>query len=123
MNYNNAKNWLVGVRQMADLFKLGMKLLKEIPNSELQEKFYGVSGVYSRLVFANRIDKGFTQQELADLARVDITTIYRIEGGYDGVAKMDLDNVFAVLEITPEDIKSGMVDREELLKEIERNKK
>lgn len=89
---------------MSDLFKLGMELLKEIPSPELHEKFFGISGVHARLVFGTRMEKGYTQQHLADLAGVGVKTIHRIEGGSGGITDTTLNKVFAALEITHDEI-------------------
>lgn len=106
---------------MVDLYKLGIKLLKEIPNSELQGKFFGILGIHATLVFANRVKEGLTQQQLADKANVDVTTIHKIEGGHNSVPMTDLEKIFVILGIVPEDIRDATKDLEELLKEIEQN--
>jgi transcriptional regulator with XRE-family HTH domain len=95
---------------MADLFKLGMELVKEIPSPELHQKFLGIAGVHARLVFANRVHLGYTQQELANLANVGVTTIHRIEGGHGGVTQAKLQAVLDALEITNEDIAEAFQD-------------
>ncbi|WP_186306510.1 helix-turn-helix domain-containing protein [Siminovitchia fortis] len=89
---------------MSDLFKLGTELLKEIPNPELQEKFFGIAGVHARLCFGARMEKGYTQQQLADLAGVGVTTIHRIEGGSGGITDKILEKVFNALEVSHDDI-------------------
>lgn len=107
---------------MSDLFKLGMDLVKEIPNSELKNKFLGISGVHARLTFANRVHQGYTQQQLADLAGVGVTTIHRIEGGHGGVTQNKLDQVFAALEITNEDIAEAFQDMSFRAKDVSKKK-
>ncbi|MGN7397948.1 helix-turn-helix domain-containing protein [Peribacillus frigoritolerans] len=112
---------------MTDLFKLGMELVKDIPSPELHEKYFGISGVYARLVFGTRMEKGYTQQQLANLADVGVKTIHRIEGGSGGITDKTLDKVFSVLGITHDDIgeafKQTQDDVEEALKKNSINRK
>lgn len=87
-----------------DLFKLGTELVKDIPSPELHEKYFGISGVHARLVFGTRMEQGYTQQQLADLAGVGVKTIHRIEGGSGGITDTTLEKVFAALAVSYDDI-------------------
>jgi DNA-binding XRE family transcriptional regulator len=99
---------------MADLFKLGMNLLNQNPNPELHEKFFGVSGVHARLVFANRLHLGYSQEQLAKIADVGVTTVQRIEGGHPGVSAGKLQAVLDVLGITNKDIGEAFLEIDSL---------
>lgn len=55
------------------------KLLSIHPH--LYDTFHGELALLRKLVFAKRMEKGWTQQELASKAKVDLETITRIESG------------------------------------------
>ncbi|SDJ00929.1 helix-turn-helix transcriptional regulator [Natribacillus halophilus] len=85
-----------------DLINYGYRIAKG--TSEFDETFFSLSAHLGKLVFATRLEKKLTQQELAEQAEVSPKTIHRIEGGAGGVTDNTYDKVFDVLEISGEEI-------------------
>lgn len=83
---------------MKDLIQFNEQLENEIP--ELKPTQIGFSKAFSRLVFGTRINKGWTQAELAAKANIGVKTVHRIEGGSGGITDNTYEKVFAVLDLT-----------------------
>ncbi len=73
------------------------KLTKIHP--ELEETFFGTSALLGDLIFAKRMDFGYTQQELAKKADVSLKTIARAEGGGGNLSIESYEKIFHVLDI------------------------
>lgn len=79
---------------MTDLRRLGHELLRE-HHPDLEEHFYTDKYFLGKLVFANRIRKGLTQEELADKCNLPLKTIYKVEGASK---EIDMDTYNGILE-------------------------
>ncbi|TDQ39259.1 helix-turn-helix transcriptional regulator [Aureibacillus halotolerans] len=87
---------------MTDVFKLKQNLEEKYPS--LKPSGNSMALVFGKLVFAKRIRENLSQVELAKRAGVGVKTIYRIEGGNDGITTKIYDKVFLVLGINFEDV-------------------
>jgi len=72
------------------------KILSVHPH--LYDSFYGELALLRKLIFAKRMEKGWTQQELASKAKVELETIARIEGGVE-LEKELYDKIFSELSL------------------------
>lgn len=97
MNMKKARNLLRMTSSMID---------ETFP--ELREKREGLTPIYGKIIFANRMEHGYTQQELADLAKVEVGVIYQVEGGYDSLPTETYDKIFKALGLTTSDIAKAM---------------
>lgn len=77
---------------------------------ELKEAREGLTPVYGQIIFACRVEKGYSQEQLAELANVDSEIIYRIEGGYDSLPTSTYDKVFRALGLSTKDIGKAMLE-------------
>lgn len=64
-----------------------------------------------RIFFSYRIRGGFTQQQLADEAKVGVKTIHRIEGGSGGITDTTLEKVLRALDVDWEDALTYLAER------------
>lgn len=80
-----------------DLLKLGDELQERHP--ELKPQGDALSEVFAELVFATRIRTGLSQKQLAERAKVGVSTIHRIEGGGGGITDAIYQKVFKALGI------------------------
>lgn len=87
---------------MADLVNLGNQLINDVP--ELKPTFFSIPSVLGELTFAARMEKGITQQKLAEIARVGVKTIHRIEGGSGGITDKTYQKVFFALDLSADEI-------------------
>lgn len=72
------------------------KILSVHPH--LYDSFYGELALLRKLIFAKRMEKGWTQQELASKAKVELETIARIESGVE-LEKELYDKIFSELSL------------------------
>ena len=107
LRFNNLKEMVL----MADLIKLGNSLVtstSQTPQSDLD--IFSLSASIGKVVFAFRIRKGLTQAELSTKADVGLKTIYRLEGGDQGIGTGTLEKVLYALEVTQEEFISAMAE-------------
>jgi transcriptional regulator with XRE-family HTH domain len=89
-----------------NLVNLGRELIEDVP--ELHDTIFSFSAELGKLVFAARIDRKLTQNQLAKLANVSSKTIHRIEGGSGGVTDRTYEKVFKALKITGDDLAEAL---------------
>lgn len=77
------------------------KLLKMHP--DLFDFFYGDAAKVGEMIFAKRMDLGWTQRELASKANIDFQTITLIEGGSVMLSENVYKKLYKVLAITMEE--------------------
>jgi transcriptional regulator with XRE-family HTH domain len=89
---------------------LGMttSLIKE-GHSDLKESLEGLSPVYAKVIFARRMECGFSQQELAQKANTGLKTISRAEGGLDNLSTETYDKIFRALKLSVRDVAEAMI--------------
>ena len=73
-------------------------------NPWAQDMFWGISNKLGILVFALRVRKGITQEELAELAGVDDKVIHRAEGGSSDLTVKMYENLLMVLGLSREEL-------------------
>jgi len=91
-----------------DLLDFTSSLLKD-SHPELKEKLEGLSPIYAKIIFANRMKHGFSQQELASKANVGQKTISRAEGGFDNLSTETYDKIFTALDLAVSDVAKAML--------------
>lgn len=74
-------------------------LLKKHP--DLHDLFYSTAAINGKVIFTRRMEKGFTQSELAKKADVSLKTISKAEGGSGNLGIETYDKIFGALELTP----------------------
>lgn len=70
---------------------------------DIKEHIYSYSAILSQIIFAHRIRRGMTQQDLADAANVGLKTIYRAEGGSGNITNDKYEQIFFALGIDLKD--------------------
>ena|SRR5690625_3168659 len=83
-------------------------MLKE-GHSDLKESLEGFSPVYAKIIFARRMEYGYSQQELATKANTGLKTISRAEGGFDNLSTETYDNIFQALDLGVRDVAEAMI--------------
>jgi len=94
---------------MKDFNELDEELMSAMP--QLRPTTDTLSEVFADIVFSYRIRGGFTQQQLADEAKVGVKTIHRIEGGSGGITDTTLEKVLRALDVDWEDALKYLAER------------
>jgi len=91
-----------------ELLNFTSSLLEEA-HPELKEKMEGLSPIYAKIIFANRMKHRLSQQELATRAHVGLKTITRAEGGFDNLSTETYDKIFLALGLDIKDLAEAMI--------------
>lgn len=75
--------------------------IEEIPG--VKDTFDGMGAMFGKVIFSHRVNKGYTQQELAKKANVGVKTIHRAEGGTSNIGIETYETIFKALSIKPEE--------------------
>lgn len=67
---------------------------------ELEEQMHGLGALYGKIIFACRLEQGFTQKELADKASIGLKTITRAEGGFENLGTTNYNAIFRALGLS-----------------------
>lgn len=67
---------------------------------ELEEQLHGLGSIYGKIIFANRLEQGLTQKELADKANLGQKTITRAEGGSENLGTITYNAIFRALGLS-----------------------
>lgn len=76
---------------------------------ELKEALNGLAPVYAKIIFAQRMQLGYSQQELACIARTGLKTISRAEGGFDNLSTETYDKIFKALNLSVKEVAAAML--------------
>ena len=94
---------------MKDFNELDEELMSAMP--QLRPTTDTISEVFADIVFSYRIRGGFTQQQLADEAKVGVKTIHRIEGGSGGITDTTLEKVLKALDVDMDDVIAYLTEK------------
>lgn len=94
---------------MKNFDELNEELLSEMP--ELKPAGDTISRGFADVIFSYRIKSGFTQQQLAEKAKVGVRTIHRIEGGSGGITDTTYQKVLEALELDWEEVAEFLAER------------
>lgn len=97
------------MKKAKDLLNITSSIINE-KYPELKEKREGLAPLYAKIIFHNRLKKGYSQEQLAKLANVDTETIYRVEGGYDNLSTTTYDKIFRSLGLNTNEIAKAMME-------------
>ncbi len=90
------------------LLNMTTSLLHE-GHPDLEGSLEGLSRVFAKIIFARRLQCGYSQQELADKADVDLKIIFRSEGGFDNLSIGTYDKIFRALDLGIRDVAEAMI--------------
>lgn len=76
---------------------------------ELKEALNGLAPVYAKVIFARRMQCGYSQQELARIAGTGLKTISRAEGGFDNLSIETYDKIFQALNLSVREVAEAMI--------------
>lgn len=76
---------------------------------ELKESLEGLLRVFAKIIFARRLQCGYSQQELADKADVGLQIISRSEGGFDNLSIETYDKIFRALDLSVRDFAGAII--------------
>ncbi|WP_368901858.1 helix-turn-helix domain-containing protein [Oceanobacillus oncorhynchi] len=96
------------MKKNKNLLDMTASLLKE-GSPDLRESLEGLSPVYAKIIFARRIQCGYTQEQLASKAKTGLKTISRAEGGFDNLSTATYDKIFNALNLSIKDIAEAMI--------------
>ncbi|GGP15565.1 helix-turn-helix transcriptional regulator [Oceanobacillus neutriphilus] len=96
------------MKKKKDLLDMTTSLLKE-GHPDLKESLEGLSPIYAKIIFARRMQYGYTQEELANKANIGLKTISRAEGGFDNLSTVTYDKIFRSLDLSVKDIAQAML--------------
>lgn len=96
------------MKKKKDLLDMTTSLLKE-GHPDLKESLEGLSPIYAKIIFARRMQYGYTQEELANKANIGLKTISRAEGGVDNLSTVTYDKIFRSLDLSVKDIAQAML--------------
>lgn len=96
------------MKKAKNLLDVTTSLLKE-GHSDLKESLEGLSPVYAKIIFARRMQYGYSQQELAKKANIGLKTISRAEGGFDNLSTETYDKIFHALDLNVRDVAEAMI--------------
>lgn len=96
------------MKKAKNLLNMTTSLLKE-GHPDLKESLEGLSRVYAKIIFARRLQCGYSQQELANKADVGLKTISRSEGGFDNLSTETYDKIFRALDMSVRDVAEAMI--------------
>ena len=81
----------------------------EESHPDLKETLEGLSPVYAEIIFALRLELGYTQANLAEVAGVGLKTISRAEGGFDNLSTEIYNKVFHTLNLGARQVAEGII--------------
>ncbi|MFD1067312.1 helix-turn-helix domain-containing protein [Oceanobacillus locisalsi] len=96
------------MKKNKNLLDMTTSLLKE-GHPDLRESLEGLSPVYAKIIFARRLQCGYTQEELANKANIGLKTISRAEGGFDNLSTVTYDKIFQALDLSVKDVAKAMI--------------
>ncbi|GIO19486.1 hypothetical protein J18TS1_25860 [Oceanobacillus oncorhynchi subsp. incaldanensis] len=96
------------MKKNKNLLDMTSSLLKE-GHPDLRESLEGLSPVYAKIIFARRIQYGYTQEKLAKEANTALKTISRAEGGFDNLSTATYDKIFNALDLSVKDVAEAMI--------------
>lgn len=78
-------------------------------HSDLKESLEGLSPVYAKIIFARRMEIGFSQKELSEQAGIGLKAVSRAEGGFDNLSTETYDKIFRALDLRIRDVAEAMI--------------
>jgi len=96
------------MKKAKNLLDMTTSFLKE-GHADLKESLEGLSPVYAKIIFARRMQYGYSQKELADKAGTGLKTITRAEGGFDNLSTQTYDKIFRALDLSVKDVAEAMI--------------
>ncbi|MCJ7842308.1 helix-turn-helix transcriptional regulator [Lederbergia sp. NSJ-179] len=96
------------MKKNKNLLDMTTSMLKE-GHSDLKASLEGLAPVYAKIIFARRMEFGYSQQELAKKANTGLKTISRAEGGFDNLSTETYDKIFHALDLKVRDVAEAMI--------------
>lgn len=91
-----------------DLLDLTTSMLQE-SQPDLKVTLEGLSPVYAEIIFSRRMDLGYTQAKLAEVAGVGLKTISRAEGGFDNLYTEIYNEIFHALKLSVRQVAEAII--------------
>lgn len=86
-----------------NLLKMTQSMLSD-EKFELKEVVNGLSPIYARIIFSNRLKLGYSQKKLAEVAGIGVKTVSRAESGLENLSTEIYDKLFKALGLSVGDI-------------------
>lgn len=96
---------------MTNLIKLGQKIIDETYPDLNESLFDSTPAKWGKLIMARRLQQGFTQAKLAEIAEMEPKTISRVEGGNSDVKMSTYLKLFKVLGVSQDETGEAIIKK------------